>query len=264
MNKLLKWGKFVLLLILCVRSAAAQTNVFEYREGGIVRGAKEKKQIALEFTADTFSTGAETILDQLERHNAKASFFLTGNFLRKPENKVIVQRIVRGGHYLGPHSDKHPLYAPWSGEKKTIITQQEFNADLANNLREIERFGVKRSAVKFWIPPYEWYNDEIVQWSRGLGLTLINFTPGTRSSADYTENDAKNFVPAQTILDSIINKEKKDGLNGFLLLLHFGVSPKRTDLMADRVGELFDYLQAKEYKFVRVDQLLTPAVPLPK
>jgi peptidoglycan/xylan/chitin deacetylase (PgdA/CDA1 family) len=87
-------------------------------------------------------------------------------------------------------------------------------------------------------------------------MTLINFTSGTRSTADYTENDAKNFVSSQVILDSIINKEKKDGLNGYLLLLHFAVSPKRTDLMANRMGELLDYLQKQGYDFVRVDEML--------
>ncbi len=247
----------MILLLLCV-CAIAQTNRFEYREGGIVRGPKDRKRIALEFTADTFSKGAETILDALEKRHVKASFFLTGNFFRKLENKPLVKRIIAAGHYVGPHSDKHPLYCPWSGEKKTLISKEAFTQDVEANLREIERCGVKRENVKFWIPPFEWYNEEIVEWSRGMGLTLINFTPGTRSSADYTEDDAKNFVSADAVYNSIVEKEKKDGLNGFLLLLHFGVSPKRTDLMANRVGDLLDYLQKQGYEFVRVDELLVP------
>ena len=94
MHKFFSLQCLVLLLVLCVRSAAAQTNRFEYAEGGIVRGPKEKKRIALEFTADTFSTGAGTILDELDRHHAKASFFLTGNFLRNSENQALVRHII--------------------------------------------------------------------------------------------------------------------------------------------------------------------------
>jgi peptidoglycan/xylan/chitin deacetylase (PgdA/CDA1 family) len=239
-------------------TVAAQTNRFQYREGGIVRGPADKKRIALEFTADTFSNGAKTVLDELDRRHIKASFFLTGNFFRKPDNKPLIEQLVCSGHYIGPHSDVHPLYCPWTGEKKTLVTETAFREDLQKNLREMERAGVKRDEIKYWIPPYEWYNAEIVEWSRKLDLQLINFTSETRSSADYTEDDAKNFVPAQVIIDSIINKEKKDGLNGFLLLLHFGVSPKRTDLMANRLGELLDYLQSQKYEFVRVDELLVP------
>ncbi len=258
MKTFIKTQLLILSLLAVSFLARAQTNQFEYRDGGIVRGPKNKKQIALEFTADTFSKGSGTVLNELEKHGVKGSFFLTGNFLRKAENKPLIERIIRGGHYLGPHSDAHPLYCPWDGEKKTLVSKEAFTKDLEKNLKEIERCGVERSKVRFWIPPYEHYNKEIVEWSRGMGMTLINYTSGTRSPADYTEDAAKNFVSAQVILDSIINKEKKEGLNGYLLLLHFGVSPKRSDLMANRLEELLDYLQTQKYEFVRVDEMLAP------
>lgn len=238
--------------------AAADSNRFELYEGGIVRAAKNERCIALEFTGDSFADGGEIILDELAKHRAKGSFFFTGKFLRNPQFKPLIQRVVKEGHYLGPHSDSHPLYCPWSGEKKTLVTKEFFAEDIAKNIRAIEGFGIPRSEIKFWIPSYEWYNKEIVEWSRGLGLTLINFTPGTRSTADYTENGAKNFVSSQTIFDSILNKEKEDpnGLNGFLLLMHIGAGPKRTDKFYTRLGELVTVLESKKYKFVRVDELL--------
>ena len=46
------------------------------------------------------------------------------------------------------------------------------------------------------------------------------------------------------------------GLNGFLLLLHLGVGPKRTDKMSDRLDELLTALERRGYQFVRVDELL--------
>ena len=92
------------------------------------------------------------------------------------------------------------------------------------------------------------------------GPTLINLTPGTRSNADYTGEADKNFVPSKTIFESIVSKERQDpsGLNGFLLLLHIGSGPGRRDKFHARFGELLDYLSAKGYQFVRVDQLLEP------
>ncbi len=236
--------------------AIGATNQCEFRDGGIVRGPKDQKKIALEFTSGGFVEGGQIILDQLAKHRAKASFFFTGDYFTNAENIVLAKRIIKEGHYLGPHSDTHPLYCPWSGPKTTLVTREFFAKDIENNLKKIERLGVKRKQMKYWIPPFEHYNNEIVGWSRELGLTLINFSPGTRSNADYTEDDAKNFVPSKVIYDSIIKQEQSDGLNGFLLLLHFGVGPRRTDKMHDRFGELMDYLDQRGYQFVRVDELL--------
>jgi peptidoglycan/xylan/chitin deacetylase (PgdA/CDA1 family) len=231
---------------------------FEFSEGGITRGPKDEKRIALVFTAHTFAEGGDKILDELAKHNAKGSFFVTGVFLDNPNFQPLARRIVKEGHYLGPHSDKHLLYCPWDGPKKTLVRREEFEADLNRNLEKISRLGVQRSKIKYWLPAYEWYNRDIVDWSKSMGLTLVNYTPGTRSNADYLEDTAKNFISSRAILDSIEKKEQTDphGLNGFLLLTHLGVGPGRTDKLSDHFGELLDYLADKGYQFVRVDELL--------
>jgi peptidoglycan/xylan/chitin deacetylase (PgdA/CDA1 family) len=166
--------------------------------------------------------------------------------------------MVKEGHYLGPHSDKHVLYCPWEGPKKTLVTHAEFQADLESNLGKMERFGVRRAQVRYFLPPYEYYNQEIVDWAKAMGLTLVNFTPGTRSNADYTSEAEKNFVSSRAIFDSIVARERKDtnGLNGFILLLHLGSGPGRADKFEARFGELLDCLAGKGYQFVRVDELL--------
>jgi hypothetical protein len=57
---------------------------------------------------------------------------------------------------------------------------------------------------------------------------------------------------------SIREHEARDpaGLNGFILLLHIGVAPERTDKFYNRLDELIKWLRRKEYQLVRVDQLL--------
>jgi peptidoglycan/xylan/chitin deacetylase (PgdA/CDA1 family) len=137
------------------------------------------------------------------------------------------------------------------------VTREFFENEMNRGIEVIEKFGVRRSDALYFIPPYEWYNAEISKWSGEMGLRLINFTPGTRSNADYTEDGARNFASSKAILDSIKHQDQKDGLNGFLLLMHLGVGPKRTDKMSDHIGELIDYLQARGYKLVRVDELLS-------
>jgi peptidoglycan/xylan/chitin deacetylase (PgdA/CDA1 family) len=239
-------------------SQSAERRDLELREGGIIRGPKSARRLAVVFTGHGFAEGGEVILNELGKHKGKGSFFFTGDFLTNTNFKPLVQRIIREGHYLGPHSDKHVLYCPWEGPKKTLVTHAEFRADMESNLGKIERFGIPRRQIRYFLPPYEHFNQEIVDWSKELGLTLVNFTPGTRSNADYTGEAEKNFVSSQAIFDSIVAKEKKDskGLNGFMLLVHIGSGPGRRDKFPAWFGELLDCLGSKGYQFVRVDELL--------
>src|SRR5690606_27161885 len=114
----------------------------------------------------------------------KASFFFTGDFLRNEAYKEMVKRMVREGHYIGSHSDKHLLYADWSRRDSLLVTRDSFQRDLRRSLQELERFGVKNA--RWYLCPYEWYNREVVQWCADNGLTVVNFTPGPGTNADYT------------------------------------------------------------------------------
>ena len=256
-------GVGALGLAACVAgmTLAAQSDgvaSFETSHGGIVRGPTAAKQIALLFTGHEFAEGGETILAALAKRSAKASFFLTGDFLRRKEFAPLVRQIVASGHYLAPHSDRHLLYCGWESNRPTLVTRDTFARDLEDNLREVERFGVRRADVRFWVPAYEWYNAEVASWSVQGGLRVITFTPGTRANADYTGEADRNFVPSRVIFDSILARERADphGLNGFLLLMHVGAGPGRRDKMHGLLGELLDRLAERGYEFVRVDRLL--------
>lgn len=241
--------------------AAAQPDGFQRVDGGVVRGSTEKRQVALVFTGHEYAESAPVILDELERRGAKASFFLTGAFLRDPAKAPVVRRMVGDGHDVGPHSDAHLLYAPWTGPKVTLVSREAFTTDLERNIDALRPFGVGRAHVRFFLPSYEWYTKEIVEWTRAAGLTLICHTPGTRSTADYTEEGTPQFVATDAIVDSILKREREDphGLNGFILLLHTGAGPRRADKLHRRFGELLDALAARGYAFVRVDELLRPS-----
>lgn len=225
-------------------------------DDAIVRGPVAGRRLALVFTGHEFAEGGDAILDALRRNQARASFFLTGDFLANPEFAPLVQRLLKEGHYLGPHSDKHLLYCDWTADKKTLVSEDEFRKDLRANLDRIARLGARRP--RYFLPPYEHSNADVARWTADLGLKLVHFTPGTRSNADYTEDASKNFVPSNTILQSILDRERQDpdGLSGFLLLLHIGAGPKRTDKFHLHFDGLVDTLKDRGYQFVRVDELL--------
>ena len=91
-----------------------------------------------------------------------------------------------------------------------------------------------------------------------MNRLLINHTPGTLSHADYTIPTDKNYRSTHDIYESIINYENKSasGLKGFILLMHIGTDPNRTDKLYHRLPQLIEWMKKKGYKMVRVDELL--------
>lgn len=113
-----------------------------------------------------------------------------------------------------------------------------------------------REQPVLFIPPYEHYNRDQVRWSRELGITLFNLTPGCGSNRDYIREGEPRFVSAQKLYDDILAYERKDphGLNGFVLLLHLGSG--RKDPFHPMLGPLCDELLKRGYEFERVDKLI--------
>lgn len=252
--------KFSNLFILCLTYfILSPQNDFEYSHGAIIRGDKTKKELALVFTGDEFADGGNNIRSILSSKGIKASFFLTGNFYRNPDFKAIIAGLKKDGHYLGAHSDKHLLYCSWENRDSLLISKEEFLADLDRNYAVMKNFGIQKPGARYFLPPYEWYNIKIAQWCSEAGLTLVNFTPGTRSHTDWTYPEiGKSYVTADAIFKSILDFEQKEkyGLNGFNLLLHIGSDPRRQDKSHTKLPDLIDALTKKGYQFKRIDDLL--------
>lgn len=227
--------------------------------GAIIRGDVSKKHIALVLTGDEFADGGETIRRTLKKHHTHASFFFTGNFYSNPSFRKLILGLRKDGHYLGPHSDKHLLYADWTRRDSLLVTEDQFIDDLRENYRRMAAFGISFTDAPYFLPPYEWYNARIAEWTGQLGLHLVNYTPGTRSTADYTYPAmGDRYLGSEEIYTSILDYEEKDphGLNGFILLIHIGTDPRRTDKLYNRLDSLLSELAHRGYRFVTIRQLL--------
>ncbi|MDH3652200.1 MAG: polysaccharide deacetylase family protein, partial [Saprospiraceae bacterium] len=222
------------------------------RHGALERADTSKKHIYLTFTGGDFNDGSSLVERTLRKKKIKAHFFFTGDFYRSPDNYRIIRKLKKYGHYLGPHSDKHLLYVDWNNRDSLLVTKEEFTIDLLNNYQAMEYFQITKSDAPLFLPPYEWYNQQISEWTTELGLILINFTPGTGSNADYTTPDmGERYVSSSRIYQNILNYESQSpsGLNGFILLLHIGTHPDRTDKFYARLAQLIDALQIQGYRF---------------
>ncbi|MHB9056814.1 MAG: glycoside hydrolase family 9 protein [Paludibacteraceae bacterium] len=222
--------------------------------GGIVRGNPMEKRIALVFTGHEFADGAGVISKTLKRNNVKGSFFLTGDFYRKYSK--ICKQLQKEGNYMGPHSDKHLLYVSWTNRDSMLILKDVFMKDLEDNYVAMGKTGLRIDEPRYFIPPYEWYNLQISDWAKETNVQVVNFTPGTGSNADYTTPDMKPYKSSETIYNTILSNEKQNTFNGFLLLIHIGTAPKRTDKFYNLLDDLIKELKGRGYDFVRVDEMM--------
>lgn len=238
-------GTAVLIYLLAAQESAKNTVV----QRGIVRTDTTKKEISLVFTADEFADGLPAITRVLQQQKVKASFFFTGRFYAQHD----VRALIRQGHYLGPHSDQHLLYCDWNKRDSLLVTAAEFRDDMKRCLAKMSKAGVDTAEVRYYIPPYEWWNSTIAAWSAEMGLQIVNFTPGTGSNADYTYPEmGAAYKSSAAILASI--SRFKGGLNGVILLIHAGTDPRRKDKLYDHLDELITSLKKQGYSFRKINE----------
>lgn len=217
--------------------------------GAGIRGDISEKKIHLVFTGHEYADGAKEILKVLKKQGIKASFFLTGDFCRK--FPATVKELKKEGHYIGAHSDKHLLYGDWKNRDSLLVTKEQFMDDLRANFSELEKAGIKKADAPIFIPPYEWYNRQIVEWAAEAGLEVRNFTPGTVTNADYTTPAMANYKSSEEIFNGLLQfeKEQENGLKGAYLLIHLGTDPARNDKFYNRLKDLIVALKGRGYGF---------------
>ncbi len=230
-----------------VSGAAVLPDRNIYRDGGIIRTDPSVRHIDFVFTAADKADGADRIISTLRKNNIKGGFFFTGEFFELYPD--VVRRLVAEGHYVGSHSYGHLLYAPWGKRDSLLVTRQEFEEDMFKSYKVLREFGI--TDAPYFIPPYEHYNATISSWAHQLGLQVINYTPGTLTNGDYTTPGMSRYFSSKEILGKIREYERTDpdGLNGHIMLIHFGTDPSRTDKFYDKLPGLIRELRRKGYSF---------------
>lgn len=230
-------------------NALKKTRLQKDACGAAIRITPEQKKIYLIFSADTRFNGGPHILRTLEKLGVKGSFFLTGNCLRKEEHKELIGKIIEGGHYVGGHSDNHLLYAPWDNRDSSLVSRDSLVRDFKLNMEELEKFGIRSEDARWFLPPYEYYNSDNVKWLENIGVNVVNLTPGTATSADYTTADMPNYRSSQTLINTLLEFEKNVGLDGAVILIHPGIESGRPDPLYMRLGEIIRTLRKRGYTF---------------
>lgn len=188
----------------------------------------DKKQIALSFDAAWGNEDTKRLLDILAKHNVKATFFMTGNWVNSYPDDV--KAIYAAGHDLGNHSEHHKDMATLTTDNQ--LAELSSVHDAVKQLTGYDMF--------LFRPPYGSYNNSLILNAKSIGYYTIQW--------DVDSLDWKNYG-----VDSIIKTvtEHKHLGNGSIILCHNGAK-----YTADALDELITTLQDKGYELVPISQLI--------
>lgn len=188
-------------------------------------GSKKHPRLYLTFDDGPHHYWTARVLDLLDRHDARATFFVVGTqAVAYPE---VVREIVERGHTLGNHLWSHtevPLKQEDLFRKEIRQTAALLGDDITNCLRI----------------PYGYLSEEILDWSGEEGYELVHWSHDIQ---DWRRHDI------ETIREGFAEIEK----NGTILLLH--EHSGNNTLQA--LDEALTSLKARGWQFD------TPICPLP-
>lgn len=201
-RSLLSLGVCVLagVAALCVTVSSATKAVqtaAEPKVNPIYRVESDKKQVAVSFDAAWGDEQTNELLDILDEHKVKATFFLVGDWVAKYPDDV--KAIAEKGHDIGNHSDTHPHMPELSADKE--------QAEITACNQKIEALTGKSPTL--FRPPYGDYNNTLVDCVKSMGMYCVQW--------DVDSLDWKDPSPEQmtkTVLDKV-----KDGS---IILMHNG------------------------------------------
>lgn len=187
------------------------------------------KLVALTFDDGPWPQSTQAILDVLDEHEVRATFFMLGG--RVQRNPDLVRKMARDGHLLGAHSVSH---RPFSRIKSKEVRQQIVRG------RRIIR---KASGVDTpWLrPPYGSMNSGAWRAVRKEGARVVLW--------DVDSNDWKK-PGAKKITRAVVKRVKP----GSIVLLHDG-GGDRTQTVEALPG-IIEGLKNKGYAFVTVEDLV--------
>ena len=182
----------------------------------------------------TFDCGFENgntpaILEALKKHNAKATFFVVGNYLSTSPD--LVKQMLEEGHNVGNHSYHHP--------DMTQMGKEEFAKELGE-LEQLYEQTTGKPMVKYYRPPQGKYSENNLKIAKELGYNTFFW------SLAYVDWKQDSQPTHEEAFDKLLKRVHP----GAIVLLH---NTSKTN------GEILDELLTKwegmGYTFKSLDEL---------
>ncbi len=136
-------------------------------------------ELALTFDDGPNPAWTPRLLDILERHNVKATFFLVGSYAAK--EAALVRRIAEGGHLIGNHSWSHPNMA--------VTGMKKIREELRQTSETLEQ--IIGLPVRHFRPPFGGRRPGALRAARQMGMTLVMWNA---MAGDWKENSCDRIA----------------------------------------------------------------------
>ena len=182
-----------------------------------------KKEIFLTFDDGPTPKVTEFVLDNLEKHNAKATFFCIGkNIVNHP---IIFRRIYNAGHSIGNHTHNH--YNGWKYSTKEYLS----NIELTESHIQKE-YNFKTTLFR---PPYGKITPEQTKELRKKGYNTILWSV---LSADFD-----NSISKEKCLENVLKNTK----SGDIVVFHDSL--KASEKLYYVLPKILAYYSEKGFEF---------------
>lgn len=183
-----------------------------------------RKMVAITLDDGPHGTNTQKILDILDAHSARATFFMLGQNV--VNNEGVVKDVYSRGNEIGIHTWSHPQLTSLS--ESSIKSQVEQTSDAIYNVT-----GYRPTLVR---PPYGSFNNVVKDTLKDYSLILWNI-----DSLDWKSRDENQIVPL------VMN----DVQDGDIILLH---DIHSTTVPA--VDKIVSELDKQGYQMVTVSELI--------
>lgn len=188
----------------------------------------EEKKVALTFDAAWGAEDFDRIIEILDKHNAKVTFFMTGGWVE--DNPDCVKTLVDKGHDLGNHGEHH--------YDMTTISKEEMKEEIKkvhDSVKEIAEYD-----MNLFRPPYGAYNDEVIKTVKEMKYYPIQWSVDSLDWKDYGTD---------SIINTVCNHEALD--DGAIILCHNGAK-----YTAKALDEMITNLKKQGYELVPISKLI--------
>lgn len=208
-------------------AAAAWTMAASDRRIPIYSVDTKEARVAISFDAAWGADRTEAILDILDAHQVKTTFFLVTFWVERYPD--MAREIVARGHEIGMHSTSHP--------DMTALSKAQMREELQENHRVIqERTGFD---ARLFRPPFGAYSNALMEVVEDeLGFKTIQWSV---DSLDWKDVDA-GFIERR-ILDQVGP--------GDIVLFH-----NNAEATPQALPRILTELQARGYEIVPISQLI--------
>jgi len=168
--------------------------------GRTLIAGNDPREVALTYDDGPNDACTESLLELLDRYNAKATFFMIGRFVR--QNPALARQVHAAGHLVGNHTMTHPWLA-WQSARRIGEELRGCQQALEDALGE---------PVRYFRPPHGARRPFVLRTATELGLTTVQWNA---MGQDWNPISAEQIV---TNLDRGISRSRNRHTSANLML----------------------------------------------